>query len=247
MTRIGGIAGERLRSFIDRIERLNEEELAVKADKREIFAEARANGFDPKTMRRCIAARAQDPDERDEQDHLFDLYMRALEASGTAVAITRAAREAKSESDEPCSEGKADTGAPESEDRPTGVPEEQPRGRSEADRQAHNLEVAGSTPAPATNSTDGVNDASQSSCGAPGAAKSNRAASREQYAAIPPEPPSGAGGDAEGQSLLSPHGGSGGDSLPQPSGDVSDPLGIPAFLKRDGDNKAPCMREGRAA
>ena len=91
MTDVGGIAGDRLRSFIERVERLNEEVRALNADKSEIFKEAKATGFDPKTMKRCIQLRAMDTADRDEQEHLTDLYMRALEI-GTSIATHVPAR-----------------------------------------------------------------------------------------------------------------------------------------------------------
>lgn len=78
MAEVGGIAGERLRSFIERIERLEEEKAALAADVREIYAEAKATGFDVKTMRQLIRLRRLDRDDRREQEHLLDLYKRAI-------------------------------------------------------------------------------------------------------------------------------------------------------------------------
>lgn len=78
MAEVGGIAGERLRSFIERIERLEEEKAALAADVREIYAEAKATGFDVKTMRQLIRLRKLDRDDRREQEHLLDLYKRAI-------------------------------------------------------------------------------------------------------------------------------------------------------------------------
>lgn len=97
MSDVGGIAGDRLRSFIERIERLNEEEESIKADKRDVFAEAKGCGFDPKIMRQCIRARKMDVSERHEQEEIFDVYMRALEGSGTSVATRTQARVAREE------------------------------------------------------------------------------------------------------------------------------------------------------
>ena len=78
MAEVGGIAGERLRSFIDRIERLEEEKAALSADIREVYSEAKANGFDTKIMRQVLKLRKLDKDDRQEQEHLLDLYLRAL-------------------------------------------------------------------------------------------------------------------------------------------------------------------------
>jgi len=78
MAEVGGIAVERLRSFVERIERLEEERTALGADIREVFAEAKANGFDTKIMRQVIKLRKMETADRQEQDHLLDLYKRAL-------------------------------------------------------------------------------------------------------------------------------------------------------------------------
>ncbi len=79
MADVGGIAAERLRSFIDRIERLEEEKAALAADIREVFGEAKASGFDTKVMRQVLKLRKLDQQDRQEQEHLLDLYLRALE------------------------------------------------------------------------------------------------------------------------------------------------------------------------
>ena len=78
MPDIGGIAGERLRSFIERIERLEEEKRALSGDINEVFAEAKGNGFDTKIMRQLIRIRRMDKDDLDEQETLLDVYKRAL-------------------------------------------------------------------------------------------------------------------------------------------------------------------------
>ena len=78
MAEVGGIAGQHLRSYIDRIERLEEEKAGLAADIREIYAEAKGNGFDSRTMRRIVSLRKLDQSERNEQDALLDLYRRAL-------------------------------------------------------------------------------------------------------------------------------------------------------------------------
>ena len=77
MAEVGGIAGEHLRSYIDRIERLEEEKAGLAADIREIYAEAKGNGFDGKTMRQVVRLRKLDQSERNEQEELLSLYQRA--------------------------------------------------------------------------------------------------------------------------------------------------------------------------
>lgn len=78
MTTIGGVAGDQLRSIIERVEKLEEEKAAIATDIREVFAEAKANGFDVKAMRQIIKLRKMDHSERDEQEHMLDLYKRVL-------------------------------------------------------------------------------------------------------------------------------------------------------------------------
>jgi uncharacterized protein (UPF0335 family) len=78
MPEVGGIAGERLKSFIERIERLEEEKRALAEDIKEVFAEAKGVGFDVNTMRQIIKLRRLDQDDLDEQEALLDTYKRAL-------------------------------------------------------------------------------------------------------------------------------------------------------------------------
>ena len=78
MPDVGGIAGDRLKSFVERIERLEEERRALGNDIKEVYAEARGNGFDPKIMRQVIRLRRMDKDDLDEQETLLDVYRRAL-------------------------------------------------------------------------------------------------------------------------------------------------------------------------
>ena len=75
---VGGVANERLRSFIERIERLNEEKAALASDVRDVFAEAQTDGFDVQVMRAVLRLRKMDADDRDEMETLLDLYRRAL-------------------------------------------------------------------------------------------------------------------------------------------------------------------------
>lgn len=78
MAEVGGIAAERLKSLIERIERLEDEKAALSADVREVYAEAKGNGFEPKIMRRLVTLRKMDSSDRDEQDALLELYRRAV-------------------------------------------------------------------------------------------------------------------------------------------------------------------------
>jgi uncharacterized protein (UPF0335 family) len=78
MPDVGGIAGDRLKSFIERIERLEEERRTLGADLKEVYAEAKGNGFDTKIMRQLIRLRRMDKDDLDEQETLLDVYKRAL-------------------------------------------------------------------------------------------------------------------------------------------------------------------------
>jgi uncharacterized protein (UPF0335 family) len=75
----GGIAAAKLKSFIERIERLETEKSELGADVREVYAEAKGNGFDTKIMRQVIKLRKMEPADRNEQDELLDLYRKALE------------------------------------------------------------------------------------------------------------------------------------------------------------------------
>ena len=78
MPDVGGIAGEHLRAFIERIERLEEEKRAIAEDIKEVYAEAKGTGFDTKIMRQIIRIRKMDKDDLDEQETLLDVYKRAL-------------------------------------------------------------------------------------------------------------------------------------------------------------------------
>ena len=78
MADVGGISGERLRSFVERIERLEEEKASLASDIREIFAEAKGTGFDTKILRQVLKLRKLDREDRQEQETLLDLYLQAL-------------------------------------------------------------------------------------------------------------------------------------------------------------------------
>lgn len=75
---VGGIAADRLRSIIERIERLEEERKALASDIKDIYAEAKSAGFDVKVVRQIISIRKKEPAEVEEQETLLDLYRRAL-------------------------------------------------------------------------------------------------------------------------------------------------------------------------
>lgn len=74
----GGIAADRLRSIIDRVERLEEERKALGNDIKDIFAEAKSAGFDVKVIKQILRIRKQEPAEVEEQETLLDVYRRAL-------------------------------------------------------------------------------------------------------------------------------------------------------------------------
>jgi len=74
----GTIARDQLRAFIERIERLEEEKANLLADIREVYAEAKAMGFDPKIMRKVVSLRKMDVDKRQEEDFVLDTYLNAL-------------------------------------------------------------------------------------------------------------------------------------------------------------------------
>jgi uncharacterized protein (UPF0335 family) len=86
MAKAGGVAGDHLKSFIERIERLEEEKKALGDDIRDVYSEAKANGFEVKVMRQIVKIRKMDKDELDEQEALLETYMRALGMRGAREA-----------------------------------------------------------------------------------------------------------------------------------------------------------------
>ncbi|MBO6676432.1 MAG: DUF2312 domain-containing protein [Rhizobiales bacterium] len=72
------VAAGQLRSLIERIERLEEEKKAIADDIKDVYGEAKANGFDTKVLRQVVRIRKQDQAERQEQEALLDLYLAAL-------------------------------------------------------------------------------------------------------------------------------------------------------------------------
>ncbi|MBF0252020.1 MAG: DUF2312 domain-containing protein [Alphaproteobacteria bacterium] len=78
MAEVGGIAADRLRAFVERVERLEEEKAALMADIREVYAEAKGTGFDVKALRQVVRLRKMDVSERQEREAILDLYKAAL-------------------------------------------------------------------------------------------------------------------------------------------------------------------------
>ncbi|MGV3652049.1 MAG: DUF2312 domain-containing protein [Devosia sp.] len=72
------VAQDQLRAFVERIERMEEEKAAIAEDIKEIYAEAKGNGFDTKVLRQIIRIRKQDHNERMEQEAILELYLAAL-------------------------------------------------------------------------------------------------------------------------------------------------------------------------
>ncbi|PXW51397.1 uncharacterized protein (UPF0335 family) [Methylobacterium sp. B4] len=75
-----GVAGDRIRSIIERIERLDEEIKDLMETKKEIFGEAKGEGLDVKVLKEILKLRKQDKDERDERESLLEVYVRAMDA-----------------------------------------------------------------------------------------------------------------------------------------------------------------------
>lgn len=73
-----GVTGERLRSIIERVERLEEEKKSIADDIKEVYAEAKGDGFDNRTLRQIVRIRKMDQNDRAEQEALLDTYMSAL-------------------------------------------------------------------------------------------------------------------------------------------------------------------------
>ncbi|MBW8617608.1 MAG: DUF2312 domain-containing protein [Hyphomicrobiales bacterium] len=72
------VSGEELKAFIERIERLEEEKAALAGDIRDVYSEAKANGFDAKIMRKIVSLRRKDHAERKEEEAIMELYLEAL-------------------------------------------------------------------------------------------------------------------------------------------------------------------------
>ncbi|SON55501.1 hypothetical protein HDIA_1960 [Hartmannibacter diazotrophicus] len=74
----GGVAAGQLKAFVERIERLEEEKKAIADDIKDVYAEAKGNGFDTKVLKQVIALRKKDTAEREEEETILDLYLAAL-------------------------------------------------------------------------------------------------------------------------------------------------------------------------
>ena len=72
------VSGNRLKSFIERVERLEEEKKALSEDIRDVYGEAKATGFEPKIMRKIVSLRKSNLEKRREEQELLDLYMSAI-------------------------------------------------------------------------------------------------------------------------------------------------------------------------
>ena len=81
-----GLAGDRIRSFVERIEHIERELADLAEGKKEVFAEAKNEGFDAKILREVIKVRKQDKEEREEQETLLDVYMRAIDEAPEGMA-----------------------------------------------------------------------------------------------------------------------------------------------------------------
>ena len=86
MTDTVGIAGDQIRSIIERVEHIEEEIKALNEGKKEVFLEAKGEGFDVKVLKEILRLRKQDKDERDEHASLLDLYLSAMDSMETKQA-----------------------------------------------------------------------------------------------------------------------------------------------------------------
>ena len=78
MADTNGVAGDRLKSFIERVERLESEKKAMADDVKEVYAEVKSAGFEPRIVRKIVAKRKMELEKRREEDELLDLYMSAI-------------------------------------------------------------------------------------------------------------------------------------------------------------------------
>jgi uncharacterized protein (UPF0335 family) len=86
MTKPGGVAGDQLRAFVERIERLEEEKKVIADDIKDVYAEAKGNGFDVAILRKVVSLRKKQPHEREEEEAVLDLYLHALGMAGPGDA-----------------------------------------------------------------------------------------------------------------------------------------------------------------
>ena len=84
MSEPGGVAGDQLRTIVERIEHIEEEIKELSEARKEIYLEAKDNGFDVRVLREVIRLRKQDQKERDEQESLLDVYLQAIKGASPA-------------------------------------------------------------------------------------------------------------------------------------------------------------------
>jgi uncharacterized protein (UPF0335 family) len=85
------IPGAKIRAFVERIENLDTEIQELNEQKKEVFAEAKGDGFDVKILKEIVKLRKQDEEERDQRESMLDLYMRAMEQAGPKEKVAKAA------------------------------------------------------------------------------------------------------------------------------------------------------------
>jgi uncharacterized protein (UPF0335 family) len=85
------IPGGKIRAFVERIENLDTEIQELNDQKKEVFAEAKGDGFDVKILKEIVKLRKQDEEERDERESMLDLYMRAMEQAVPEEKVAEAA------------------------------------------------------------------------------------------------------------------------------------------------------------
>jgi uncharacterized protein (UPF0335 family) len=78
MTFVGNVAADQLRSYIERIEKLEEEKAEIASFIKDVFAEAKGNGYDTKAIKEILKLRKLEPQDREEQEYMIDVYKRAL-------------------------------------------------------------------------------------------------------------------------------------------------------------------------
>ncbi|KZL20774.1 hypothetical protein PsAD2_01263 [Pseudovibrio axinellae] len=81
----GGVAADQLRALIERVERLEEEKKVIADDIKDVYAEAKGNGFDVKVIRKIVSMRKRKPHEREEEEAILDLYLHALGMAGPVM------------------------------------------------------------------------------------------------------------------------------------------------------------------
>lgn len=86
-----GIAGNRVRSFVERVEQLDAEIAELNEGKKEVFLEAKGEGFDVKILKEIIKIRKLDKDERDEHETMLDVYLRAMDSTAEPEPMAKAA------------------------------------------------------------------------------------------------------------------------------------------------------------